>query len=239
MRPVWNLTGGESPWRVVSRGAGGVVAGLFVLAACAAPLRALSTDPKADFTAHLEHQGLVIDQAHNGEPAVLVPAGSLFSSGPNFQLQAGGKTLAALWVEDPGHVTVRRTADPASPLIGRVEATWQQGAIRLTFKPVDGPPLQTGRFHRVDGPAHPDLLSSQATTVLDLRGMYLATLRNAQGGEAGWMRVRISPYQESRRIYDADLPASVSEPLAAAAVVLVNSDVSYTRSRAVDVYLGN
>lgn len=245
MRTVWNTAGRGTPADVAIRGglrgrcAAGVVSGLFVLTSYAAPLHAISTDPRVGFTAHLEHQGLVVDQARNGQPAVLVPAGSLFSSGPNFLLQAGGKVLAALWVKDPGHVTVRRTADPDSPVLGRVEATWQHGAIRLTLKPGDGPPMQTGRFHRTDGPRHPELLSSEATTVLDVRGMYLATLHDAQGDDTGWMRVRISPYQDARRIYDADLPASVSEPLAAAAVVLVNSDVSYIRGRAVDVYLGN
>lgn len=221
------------------RCAAGAVAGLLALASCAAPLHAISTEPNVDFTAHLEHQGLVVDQAHNGEPAVLVPAGSLFSSGPNFLLQAGGNTLAALWVQDPGHITVRRTADSASPVIGRVEATWDHGAIRLALQPVDGPPMQTGRFHRIDGPRIPEVLSTQATTVLDVRGMYLAKLHDAKGDDAGWLRARISPYQDARRIYDAALPASVSEPLAAAAVVLVNSDVSYIRDHAVDVYLGN
>jgi hypothetical protein len=215
----------------------GVVAVLCVLMVCGAPAHAAATDPPVDFTAHLEHQGLVIDQARSGEPAVVAPAGSLFSNGANYVLQAGGKTLAGLWVKDPGHVTVRRTADPDSPLIGTVAATWQQGAIRLTLQPADGPSMQVGRFHRIEGP-RPELLSP-VTTVVDLRGMYLATLRDAQGNDAGWLRVRISPYQDARRIYDASLPASVSEPLAAAAVVLVNSDVSYIRSRAVDVYMGN
>ena len=170
---------------------------------------------------------------------MLVPVGSLFSSGPDFLLQAGGKTLAALWVKDSGHVTVRRSEDPSSPVIGNVEAARDHGAIRLTMKPADGPALQTGRFHRIDSPGLPAILGSQASTVLDLRGMYRAEIRDARGDTTGWLRVRISPYQGSRRIYDASLPASVQEPLAAAAVVLVNSDVSYTRSRAVDVYLGN
>lgn len=222
-----------------SRRTSGIVAALCFLMICGAPAHATATDPTVDFTAHLEHQGLVVDQARNGEPAVLVPAGSLFSSGPNFLLQAGGNTLAALWVEDQGHVTVRRTAAPDSPLIGRVTATWDHGAIRLTLTPADGAPTQTGRFHRIDGPGRPEILSSQATTVLDLRGMYLAKLRDAKGDDTGWLRVRISPYQESRRVYDATLPPSVPEPLAAAAVALVNSEVSYIRANAVDVYRGN
>jgi hypothetical protein len=169
---------------------------------------------------------------------VLVPAGSLFSSGPNFLLKSGGKTLAALWVQDSGHVIIRRSVDPSSPLIGRVDATWHQGAIRLTLTPADGPALQLGRFHRVDSPRSA-ILGVGATTVLDLRGMYEAQLRDTQGATTGWLRVRISPYQDARRIYDGNLPATVQEPLAAAAVALVNSDISNLRNRAVDVYQGN
>jgi hypothetical protein len=221
------------------KSAAGAVAGLFVLAGLVAPVHAATTDPGVDFHAHIEHEGLVVDQAHNGTPAVLVPAGSLFSSGPNFLLQENGKTLAALWVKDPEHATVRRTADPASPVIGRVDTAWDDGAIRLTLKPTGGPVLQTSTFHRLDGPRSSDVLGSQATTVLDVRGIYLANLRDAQGKDAGWLRVRISPYQNSRRIYDGELPASVQEPLAAAAVALVNSDVSNLTNNAVDVYLGN
>ena len=180
-------------WRRASRCAVAVFTGLCALASCAAPLRALATDPNVGFSAHLDHQGLVIDQAHNGEPAVLVPAGSLFSSGPNFLLQSAGKTLAALWLEDSAHATVRRTADPSSPLIGRVKATWHQSAIELTLMPADGPTLQLGRFHRVDSPRD-NILGVGASTVLDLRGMYLAQLRDPQGTSTGWLRVRISPY---------------------------------------------
>ena len=226
-------------WRRGSRCAVAMLTGLCALASYAAPLRALATDPTVAFSAHVEHQGLVIDQAPNGEPAVLVPSGSLFSSGPNFLLQSGGKTLAAFWMDNSGHAIVRRTAEPSSPLIGRVDATWRQGAIQLTLTPADGAALKLGRFHRVDSPRSTSILGVGDTTVLDLRGLYLAQLRDAQGADTGWLRVRISPYQEARRIYEGNLPASVPEPLAAAAVAMVNSDISYIRSHAVDVYLGN
>jgi hypothetical protein len=215
------------------------IASMFVLASCASPLRAVPVDPGVDFAAHVEHRGLVIDRAHGPEPAVLVPAGSLFSRGPNYLLEADGKTLAALWVKDLAHVTVRRTADPAGPVLGRVGASWKEGAIRLTLTPADGPALQTGRFHRVDGPGPPELLTSDFGTVLDERGMYLAELRDEKGNAIGWLRVRISPYQAARRIYDADLPPSVPEPLATAAVALVNANIRESENHAVDVYLGN
>jgi len=216
----------------------GVLGCLVVMACYGAPARALADDGNVNFSAHVEHQGLVFDQAANGEPAVLVPAGSLFSRGPNYLLQSGGRTLAALWVDGSGHVTVRRTADPSGPPIGRVAATWDHDAIRLTLQPADGQALQLGRFHRVDHPRS-EILGVGATTVLDLRGMYVAQLRNDKGEDSGWLRVRSSPYQDARRIYEGNLPASVPEPLAAAAVLLVNSDISSVRSHTVDVYLGN
>jgi hypothetical protein len=225
-------------WRQGSPRAVAILAGLFAVAGYVAPLHAATTDPNVDFGAHLEHRGLVIDQARNGQPAVLVPAGSLFSSGPNFLLQSGGKTLAGLWMEDSAHAIIRRSADPSSPLIGRIHATWPQDAIQLTLTPADGPALQLGRFHRVDSPRD-DILGVGASTVLDLRGMYVAQLRDPQGAKTGWLRVRISPYQDARRIFEGNLPATLPEPLAAAAVALVNSDISYLRSRAVDVYQGN
>lgn len=217
------------------------IASMFVLASCASPspVHAVPVDPGVDFAAHSEHRGLVVDRAQGAAPAVLVPAGSLFSRGPNYLLEADGKTLAALWVKDLDHVTVRRTADPAGPAIGHVEASWKEGAIRLTLTPADGPALQTGRFHRVDGPGIPDLLTMDFGTVLEERGMYLAELRDEKGTPVGWLRIRISPYQGARRVYDAALPPSVPEPLATAAVALVNANIRESENHAVDVYLGN
>ncbi len=215
------------------------IASMFVLASCASAPHTVPVDPRVNFAAHVEHRGLVIDRARGEEPAVVVPAGSLFSEGPNYLLEADGKTLAALWLKDLAHVTVRRTADPASPVIGRVQASWKDGAIRLTLEPADGPPLQTGRFHRVDGPGFPDLLTADFRTLLDERGMYLAEIRDEKGTVTGWLRVRISPFQGARRVYDAVLPAAVSEPLATAAVALVNANLRSSENQAVDVYLGD
>jgi hypothetical protein len=181
------------------------------LTACAARVT-VPVDPKVDFAAHVEHRGLVVDRAQGGEPAVLVPVRTLpFSSGPTYLLQAQAKTIAALWVNDPAHATVRQTSDPAAPVIGRVEAHWKAGAINLTLRPMHGPELHTGVFERTDGPSLPSVLSWNANTVLDVRGMYEADV----------------------------LPPSVPESLATAAVALVDSDVDYIEDHAVNVYLGN
>jgi hypothetical protein len=219
-----------------------VLAAGILISGCALKPHAVPVAPGVDFAAHVEHMGLVVDRAQGGEPAVLVPAPTpLFSSGPTYLLEAHGKTIAAFWVKDPGHVTVRRTADPASPVIGRVVAHWDNddGAISLTFEPANGPELHSGEFERTAGPFHPDVLGAQATTVVDVRGIYQADLHDAMGTQAGWLRVRISPYMAAARIYDGVLPASIQEPLATAACALVDSDVDYIEDHAVNVYLGN
>jgi hypothetical protein len=206
----------------------------------AATLHAIAVESNVDFAAHVEHRGLVIDQMSGAPGVVLAPAGSFaFSGGPRFLLQRNGTTLAALWFPDPGHMIVRQSADPRSPLIGEVNAAWQQGAISLMIKPAEGPAYQTGVFGRDDGRLSSAALSWDATTVLDQRGTYRAELRDANGAPAGWLRVRISPYQGARRIYDGVVPASLNGPLATAAVAVLNSDVRYVRNRAQNVYLGN
>jgi len=211
-----------------------------LVAACTARPVEVPVEPGVDFAAHVEHRGLVVDRAQGGRPAVLVPAPTLpFTSGPTYLLQADRKTIAALWVKDAGHVTVRQTGDRTAPVIGRVEAHWNHGAISLTLKPVDAPELRTGEFERTDGPSRPGVLSSQATTLPDIRGMYQADLRDSTGAPAGWLRVRISPYLAASRVYDGALPPSVQEPLATAAVALVDSEVDYIEDHATDMYLGN
>ena len=212
---------------------------LGITAGCA-PRLDVPIDPRVDFAAHVESRGLVVDRAPSGEPAVLVPARTLpFSSGPTYVLQANDRTLAALWVKDPAHVTVRQTSDPNAPVIGRVEAHWNHGAIYLTLKPVDGPELQSSVFERTDGPAHPSVLSWYATMVTDVRGFYFAELHDPSGALAGWLRVRISPYMAAPRIYDGVLPPTVQESLVTAAAELIDSDVDYIESRAVNPYIGN
>src|SRR5579862_4723946 len=226
----------------IGRVTGGLVGVLLLGATLNACVRQVTVpiDPNVDFAAHAESRGLVVDRAVGGQPATLVPAGTwFFSPGPTYLLEAQGQILAALWVKDPAHVTVRRTADSTAPVIGRVEAHWQGGAIHLTLKPADGPELHSGVFERTDGPGLPAVLGTQASTILDVRGMYQADLLDPNGKPAGWLRVRISPYMVAGRVYDAVLPAPVQEPLATAAIALVDSDIDYIEDHALNVYLGN
>ncbi len=207
---------------------------------CAPGLQAIPVDAGVDFAAHAAHRGLVVDEMPGASPAVLVPAGwQSWTGGPRFLLQAHDQTIAALWFPEPDQMIVRQTADRHAPLIGEVDAAWKHGAIRLTLKPANGAPFQTGAFDRIDGRMATAALGPQVYTVLDVRGVYRAELHDARGGPAGWLRVQISPHQAATHIYDGVLPASLNGPLATAAVAILDSDVTYIEDHAVNVYLGN
>jgi len=214
--------------------------GLGIVSGCTPRVHAIPVDRDVDYAAHMEHQGLVVDEMPGASPAILVPAGwQTGPRGPRFLLQAHDKTMAALWFPRAGQMIVRKTADPASPLLGEVDANWNQGAIQLTFKPADGPEFKTGEFERIDGRVVTAALSSHVQTVLDVRGVYRAELRDANGASAGWLRVQISPHQAASRIYDGEVPPELNGPLTTAAIAMVDSDVDYIEDHALDVYVGN
>jgi len=213
---------------------------LGILVGCTPRLQAIPVDPAVDFAAHIEHRGMVIDEMPGASPAVLVPAGWRYlAGGPRFLLQAHDHTLAALWFPRPGQMIVRENGDPRSALIGEIDAAWDHGAIHLTITPTGGSAFRTGEFDRVDGRFATAALSSQVQSLLDMRGTYRASLRDANGAPAGWLRVRISPYQAAGRSYDGVLPEPLNGPLAAAAVALVDADVGVIEGRAFNPYLGN
>ncbi len=134
---------------------------------------------------------------------------------------------------------VRQTADPQSPLIGEINASWDHGAIRLTLKPADGPVFETGTFDRVDGRVATAALSSQAKTEFGLRGTYRAELRDANGTPVGWLRAQIRSPLTATRIYDGVIPPAINGALAAAAVALLDADVDYIENHAVNPYVGS
>jgi len=211
---------------------------LILIAGCAAPLRAITVEPDVDFAAHTERHALVVDRMGDGDPAVLLPHTGWFTENP-FLLEQDGKTVAAVWVKDNAHVTVRQEPDRSSPVTGRVEATRQDGAIRLSFTLADGSTYGTGRFHRVDFSSGPAFLGVPANTVLDVRGMYRAEVRDVHGQPIGWLRVRVDPPEGTFRVYDGDLPPALDGPLGVAAAELVNVDVDDMAAHATDVYIGN
>lgn len=209
---------------------------VLLLAGCFAAKVPISLDAEATFTAHRERGGLAIDRARAAEPVVL-EAQSWFRTrgGPTFVLRVGKDRVAELSLVGSGRALVRRPTEPATT--SQVDGAWDDGAIRLTFVPAGVPPFHTDVFAR-EGVGAPAALSRTAETILDVRGTYRASVRDSQGAPVGWFRVRVGPYQPAPRIYDARLPAEIDDGLAAAAALLLDTEISWIEDHALDVYRG-
>lgn len=211
---------------IAVRGAATVAVVISLSNGCSLLPKSRLADPSIDFAAHPGYRGLVVDRMEGGQTAVLVRAHSTPSSaGPTHLLQTDGTTIAALWVADHNHITVRQTPDAAAPFVGDVLASWRHGALRLTFHSADGASFHTSRFDRIDGEQFPNILDREMYSVMDLPGVYRAELRDARNVPVGWLRVRILPYQGLPRDYTADVPGPLNGPLAVGAVALVDSEI--------------
>jgi hypothetical protein len=217
-----------------------IVVALAVSAAgCPMLQKPISVDPQATFAAHLEHGGLAVDRLERGRTGRLRSPGLVRLPGAaTFVLNdSEGATLAAFWLAG-SEATVRATASETSPVLARVRPSWEDGAVRFAVEPSGGEPLHTDLFVRQQAGGGPQTLTRTAPTVIDVRGLYEATVRDARGASIGWLRVRISPYQPAPRIYEASLPATISAPIAAAAVTAVNAEIDWIEAHTVDVYRG-
>jgi hypothetical protein len=102
---------------------------------------------------------------------------------------------------------------------------------------VNDGPLRSDVFARQQG-GSPATLTRAAQTVLDVRGVYEAPVRDPHGKQVGWLRVRVSPYQAAPRIYEATLPGNVSPVLAAGAVAALDAEIDWIEAHTVNVYRG-
>jgi len=205
---------------------------------CATLHQNVPVDPAATFAAHQEHRELVIDRLGPGRSGTLRPAGWLRLPGsPTFLLQADGDTIAALWLSG-ARVVVRQKPSEAAPLVGEVVPSWQDGAVQLTLQPAGGPALRTDHFVRM-GVGSTPTLTRAAQTVLDLRGSYEGTVRDANGGAVGWFRVRLGPYLPAPRIFEAALPAAVPSEIVAAAAAALDAEVDWIEDHVLNVYRGS
>jgi hypothetical protein len=209
-----------------------------VVAGCSLLHPAVSVDPNATFAAHLEHGGLAVDRLDHVAHAELRPPGFLRLPGaPTFVLDADGKTLAALWLAG-SEVTVRSTVSEGSPTIGRVEPSWEDGAVRLALQTTDGAAIRSDTFARQGAGGGPPVLTRAGQNVLEVRGVYEAPVRDGHGATVGWLRVSVSPYQAAPRIYEASLPASVPPALAAASAGALNAEIDWIEEHVINVYRG-
>jgi hypothetical protein len=216
---------------------------LFALAAvggaCARLHAPVTVDPDATFAAHLEHDGLRIDRLGHAQAGTIGPASWFRGPGAAaFVVETDGERQGALWVTAE-RVVVRTTAAECSPSIGEVSKSWDDGAIRLTIHPNDGPVLQSDVLRRSEPGGGPDELTRNVQIVLDVRGKYEAPVREPNGTAVGWLRVAISPYQPAARIYQASLPTSVPPALTAATAVALDGEIDWIEAQAINVYQGN
>ena len=212
---------------------------LLALPGCVQLSRPVSIDPDVNFAAHVEHDHIVLDRVpgvHGG--VVEVPGWFHWSTSPSFVVMSEGKKVADLSLTAPATVQVRSASGAGASVLGAVEPSWEDIAIRLTLRSSDVSVLRSDVFARTVTGGGPAVLSRSAQLIIDVRGTYRAALRDAKGGETGWLRVKVTPYAESPRIYDGVLPAEVGPGLAAATAVALGSEIEWIENHTVDVYRG-
>jgi len=197
-----------------------------------------TVDPGVDFAAHVEHDRMVMDRLPGGGTGVVERPGWLrLGGGPTFVLEQDGKRTAELWLRAPATVDVRTTA-AAAPRVARVEPGWDDNAIRLALHTADGATLRTDVFRRTEPGLGLDVLSRAVQTVLEARGTYRASIRDARGAEVGWLRAKVSPYQDAPRIYDGVVPRDIDTGLVAGIAEALNSEIDWIEDHTLDVYRG-
>lgn len=213
-----------------------LLVGLIAGPGCAWLSHDVPTDPNITFSAHAASRGLVIDKMEGGQPGVLEPSSTPYN-GPQFVLRSGDTTTAAFWLV--GADIIVRHADPAAPAIGRVDASWDERAIRLALTPENAGTFTTSVFKRIDGGAAPVALGQPADSLLDLRGTYFADVVDSSGAPAGWLRVRFAHSWGPHRVYEGALPAALNGPLAVAAVARLDAELTAVSNTAINPYIGN
>jgi hypothetical protein len=188
--------------------------------------RLATTEPETTFTAHAIHGGLAIDHMTGGQPTMLEPQGWFHWPGDPTLVMPGGRHPVGLWLVETGHVVVRDGTTENSPVIGRVEPSWDDNAIRLTLRPADGPPIQSDVFQRVGTGTGRSVLTRLVDISPEVAGTYQAAMRTPDGAEVGWLRVSVGGRPGSI-VWQGDLPASVDEGLAAATAQALRSEVEF------------
>jgi hypothetical protein len=209
---------------------------LSMVGACGG-VRTIPVDSDVTFAMHQENRVFVVDRPLSGAPALVTAAEWLRTPGdPAWALRRDGKTLAAYWIDGNAGTTARAGLRASDQPLGDVRPSWDDNAIRLHIDPAEGQPIASDVFARTDGGGGTAALSRNSRTILDVRGRYQATLRDAKGTEVGWLRLRIGPYEPAARVYEATLPAGVSEGLAVGAVLSLADEIDWIEGHTLNVY---
>jgi hypothetical protein len=214
-----------------------VLTSLGLAVACGCGGRAIPLDTDASFGMHQENRTFVVDRPRSSPPAAVTAAEWLRTPGaPAWALRHNGETLAAYWIDGNAGTTARAGPSTGDRPLGDIRPSWDDNAIRLQIVPPDGHPIKSDVFARAEGGGGTSVLTRDTHTNLDVRGRYRAALRDATGAEVGWLRLRIGPYERAPRIYEAKLPAGVSDPLAVAAVLSLASELDWIEGHTQNVY---
>jgi len=122
---------------------------------------------------------------------------------------------------------------------GAVAVSWDDGALRLTFTPAGRAPVRSDVFARIDGRRTALVLGPAVETTLDVRGVYRAELRDAQGTPVGWLRVSVSPFDAPPRVYEGSVPSTVGPLMVTAALAHLDREIDWIEAHAADVNLGS
>jgi hypothetical protein len=199
----------------------------------------LPPDPGVTFAAHRVHGGLMIDEMRGGEAGFLGPASWLRLPGePAYVMTMSASRGEGLWLEGTGDVVVRRTRSRDSAVVGAIEPSWENNAIRIALERTGRPTLRTDLFAREDIGAGMSVLGRIAQLSIEVPGVYRATLRDSEGRPVGWLRVSIGLHQPSPEMYEAVLPPDVDEGLAAASAAALSSEIDWIEDHTYDVYGG-
>jgi hypothetical protein len=204
---------------------------------CGCGVRAVPLNSDASFAMHQENRTFVVDRPRSGTPPVVTAAEWFRTPGaPAWALRRDGETPAAYWIDGTAGTTARAGPRASDRPLGDVRPSWDDNAIRLHLALPDGQPIASDVFSRADGGGGTSVLTRDAQTILDVRGRYQADLRDATGATVGWLRLRIGPYEPAARIYEAKLPAGVSDDLAVAAVLSLASEIDWIEGHTQNVY---
>lgn len=211
-----------------------------VCAACAPRIsgetsRAASElDPEATFAAHQVHAGFVLDRLQRDATGVVEQANINWTGIAEFQVRTGAGDVGDLRLTAPASVTVRESGVREA---GQVAPAWDNGAIRFTLRPPSGAPLRFGPFERIDGGAGYSVLSRNALTLLDVEGIYRATVFDEHDQPVGWWEVEVvEPFRP--HVFAGSLPGT--SPAAEASLMLaLNSEIDWIENHVLDVYRGN
>jgi hypothetical protein len=192
-------------------------------------------DPNATFAAYRTHDGMAIARAEGGSSGTLDAAGWSGLT-PTYHLRIGDAAVAELQVPSTAEVVIRAPGGGAPE--GGVDPSWDDGAIRLVIRQASAERLHTRRFRTPEATSGLRLLTRNAQTSLDLRGTYRSDLLDPRDAVVGWLQVRVWE-PSGRRVYEGVFPQGYPVAAAAAAALVLDSEIDWIKRYVYDATRGS